>query len=95
MEVLPGALRRCLMEELVALVAKKAGIGDDKARTAVESVVAFIKGRMPESMAGQLDGLIAGGAASKATDVTAKLGGLASGLTGGLGGGGGDQGGSA
>ncbi|MPZ21096.1 MAG: hypothetical protein GEV06_24830 [Luteitalea sp.] len=82
------------MDELVSLVAQKAGIGEDKARTAVESVVGFIKGRLPESMASQLDGLIGGGGATAAKDLTGKLGGLTSGLTGGLGGGG-DEGGSA
>jgi hypothetical protein len=78
------------MDELVSLVAQRAGIGEDKARTAVESVVGFIKGRLPESMASQLDSVIAGGGASTAKDLTGKLGGLAAGL-----GGGADEGGSA
>jgi hypothetical protein len=71
------------MDELVSLVAQKAGIGEDKARTAVESVLGFIKGRLPESMASQLDSLVAGGGASAAKDLTGKLGGLGGGLGGG------------
>ena len=43
------------MEQLIAMVAEKAGIDKEKAKSAVETVMGFLKEKLPASMAGQLD----------------------------------------
>jgi uncharacterized protein (DUF2267 family) len=43
------------MDKLINLVAEKTGIGADKARTAVETVVGFLKDRLPGPLANKLD----------------------------------------
>jgi uncharacterized protein (DUF2267 family) len=62
------------MDELVELVAKKVGISKDQAQQAVETVIGFLKDKLPEPLAGQLEGALKG-----------DLGGLSD-LAGGLGG---------
>jgi len=52
------------MDELVKLVATKVGISPDQAEKAVSTVLGFLKERLPEPVAGQLDSLIAGGSGS-------------------------------
>jgi hypothetical protein len=70
------------MDELIRQVAERTGLGEDKARTAVETVVGFLKQRLPAPIAGQLDGVISGGAgmaggvADQAGDVLGNLGGM-------------------
>jgi hypothetical protein len=49
------------MDELVKLVATKVGISPDQAEKAVTTVLGFLKERLPEPIAGQLDNLVAGG----------------------------------
>lgn len=49
------------MDELVKQVAQKTGITEDQARTAVNTVLGFLKERLPAPIAGQLDNLTAGG----------------------------------
>ena len=49
------------MNELVNIVAQKTGISADQARTAVDTVVGYLKDKLPASLAGQLDGLAGGG----------------------------------
>lgn len=46
------------MDELVELVVKKTGISEDQARTAVKTVLDFIKQRLPAPIAGQVDGAL-------------------------------------
>jgi hypothetical protein len=48
------------MEELVELVAERTGISEELARTAVETVIGFLKERLPDPIAGQIDGLLSG-----------------------------------
>jgi uncharacterized protein (DUF2267 family) len=48
------------MNDIINLVAQKAGISPDQARTAVETVVAFMKDKLPGPLAGQVEGLLAG-----------------------------------
>ena len=62
------------MEELVKLVGKKAGISEDAARTAVTTVLGFLKEKLPAPITGQIDGLLHGGGVSP--DVLGGLGGL-------------------
>ena len=46
------------MDELVKLVAKKTGLPEDKAKVAVETVVGFLKQKLPAPVASQIDGVL-------------------------------------
>ncbi len=62
------------MDELINLVSQKAGIPQDKAKQAVETVLNYLKQKLPASVAGQIDGVLAGG--SLPGDITKGLGDL-------------------
>ena len=49
------------MDELVNLVAQRTGIPADKAQMAVQTVVGFLKEKLPAPIAAQVDGLMSGG----------------------------------
>lgn len=49
------------MDELVKLVSKKTGIPEQTARVAVETVLNFIKQKLPAPLAAQIDALVKGG----------------------------------
>lgn len=61
------------MDELIKLVVQKTGISEDQARGAVDTVINFLKQKLPAPIAGQIDGLLSGSAAS---DALKGLGGL-------------------
>ena len=61
------------MEELVKLVSKKTGISEAQAKTAVNTVIGFLKKKLPAPVAGQLDAVLGG---KGMDDVSKKLGGL-------------------
>lgn len=46
---------------LVKLIQEKAGISEQQAQQALEAVTAFLKERLPEPLAGQLDAVLGGG----------------------------------
>ena len=48
------------MDELVKMVAGKVGISEAQAKQAVEMVMAFLKDKLPEPIAGQLDAVLEG-----------------------------------
>jgi hypothetical protein len=62
------------MDELVRLVAGKTGISEEQARTAVTTVVNFIKERLPGPLAAQIDNVMAGRSVDQ--DALKGLGGL-------------------
>jgi hypothetical protein len=64
------------MQELIKLVAQKTGISEEMAKTAVETVIGFLKNKLPGPIAGQIDSVLGG--AGSAPD----LGGIAQGLGG-------------
>jgi len=66
------------MDELIKLVTQKAGISADQAKQAVNTVMGFLKDRLPAPLASQIEGLLGGGSglADKAKDLTKGLGGL-------------------
>ncbi len=69
------------MDELVKLVMEKGNLGEAQAKQAVETVVGFLKTKLPAPIAGQIDGVLANEATMKqATDALDKgvsaLGGL-------------------
>ena len=71
-----------MMDELVRQVTQRTGISEEQARTAVETVVGFLKERLPAPIAAQVDSVIGGGAgaagglADKAGDMLGGLGGM-------------------
>ncbi len=60
------------MEELVNLVAQKTGLPQDKAKVAVDTVLNFLKQKLPAPIAGQIDAAISGNTG----DLTNQIGGL-------------------
>lgn len=64
------------MDELVQLVSQKTGLSPDVARTAVETVVGYLKDKLPAPVANQVEALLKGGQAGKG------LGGIADSLGG-------------
>jgi hypothetical protein len=61
------------MDELIKLVTQKTGISEEQARGAIETVVNFLKQKLPAPIAGQLDAILSGNAAG---DALKGLGGL-------------------
>ncbi len=51
------------MEELIALVAQKTGLPKETAKMAVDTVIAFLKERLPAPVAAQVDAILSGNAA--------------------------------
>ena len=49
------------MQELINQVTQRTGISEDQARQAVETVLGFLKDKLPAPIAGQLDSVVSGG----------------------------------
>jgi hypothetical protein len=65
------------MDELINLVSEKAGISESQAKTAVTTVVDYLKDKLPSPIDQQVDSVLAGGASGgSATDLTKGLGGM-------------------
>ena len=64
------------MDELIKMVTKKAGISETQAKQAVETVMDFLKDKLPGPIAGQVEGVLGGGEMPDLGDVGKKLGGL-------------------
>ena len=65
------------MDELVKLVSQKTGLSEEMARTAVETVVGYLKEKLPGPIAGQIDSVLGGaGLAESAGDLAKGLGGI-------------------
>ena len=73
------------MEDLIKQVAERTGISEAQAQTAVITVLGFLKGRLPEPLAGHLDNFLGAGA-SGAEGGLGGLGSAAGDVLGGLGG---------
>lgn len=48
------------MDELIKLVSKKAGISETQAKSAVDTVLKFLKEKLPDPVAGRLDDIVSG-----------------------------------
>lgn len=70
------------MQDIVKLVSERTGISEAQAQTAVETIVAFLKERLPAPVAGQVDTVLA----NDLSGVTQQIDGLIPGGLGGLGG---------
>ncbi|HLA09715.1 MAG TPA: hypothetical protein VJ023_03795 [Pyrinomonadaceae bacterium] len=64
------------MDELIKQITEKTGISEEQARTAANTVIGFLKSRLPEPIAGQLDNLTGQRSAGGLSDVASKVGGL-------------------
>lgn len=64
-----------MQEELVRMVAQKTGLPEDKARSAAETVIGYLKEKLPASVAGQLDSVGGGAATGGLGDMAKGLGG--------------------
>jgi hypothetical protein len=62
-----------MQEELVRMVAQKTGLPEDKARSAAETVIGYLKQRLPSSIGDQLDNP-GGGMAGSIGDAAKSLG---------------------
>jgi hypothetical protein len=49
-----------MMEELYALVVKKTGLSHDQAKMAVDTVIGFLKTKLPAPVATQMDAVLGG-----------------------------------
>ena len=58
------------MDELIQLVAQKTGLSEEMAKVAVDTVIDFLKDKLPGPAAAQLDALLEGG------DITGLMGNL-------------------
>ena len=63
------------MDEIIKLVAKKAGISEDQAKKAVEAVLGFLKGKLPKPVASQVEAVLKGDT-SGLKGAAGKVGGL-------------------
>ncbi len=61
------------MEQLIKLVSEKTGISSDQAKGAVDTVLGFLKDKIP-GIGGQLDGLMSGNLGGLADMAKDKLG---------------------
>ena len=66
------------MDELIKLVSKKVKIPEAQAKQAVETVLGFLKDKLPAPIAGQIEGLLGGkkDGDDKGQDLLSGLGGL-------------------
>ena len=53
-----------MMEELISSVTQRTGLSPDQAKSAAESVLEFLKTKLPAPIAENLDSLMSGGAAA-------------------------------
>jgi uncharacterized protein (DUF2267 family) len=51
------------MNEIIEQLKTRVGLDDDKARSAAQTVIDFLKQRLPASLSSQLDSVVSGGAA--------------------------------
>lgn len=68
------------MNELIKRVAERTGIGEDKAKSAVDTVLGFLKEKLPAPIASQIDNAVGGegggGIADKAGDMLGSVKGM-------------------
>lgn len=65
------------MDEIISMVVQKAGISQDQARTAVETVMGVLKSRLPASVSSHLDSAVSGqGGGGTMGGLSDKLGGM-------------------
>jgi hypothetical protein len=75
------------MDQLIQQITAKTGISEDQARQAIDMAMGFVKEKLPEPIASQLDGFLGGGGDAGGGGmmgmVQDQLGGMMGGLMGG------------
>lgn len=64
------------MDELIKLVTKNTGISEKQAKQAVETVMGFLKDKLPAPIASQVEGVLSGGEMPDVGGLGKKLGGI-------------------
>jgi hypothetical protein len=64
------------VDELVKLVTQKTGLSEDMAQVAVDTVIGYLKDKLPDSIASQIDVVLEGGSAQGLDGIAKGLGGL-------------------
>ncbi len=64
------------MDELIKQVSEKTGLSEEKSKIAVETVLNYLKDKLPDPIAGQIDNVLGGGEAGGLGDLAGGLGGL-------------------
>ena len=64
------------MDELVKMVAEKVGITETQAKQAVETVLGFLKDKLPAPVASQVESALTGGEMPDVGGLGKKLGGI-------------------
>jgi hypothetical protein len=64
------------MEELIRRVSERAGISEDQARAAVNTVAEFLKEKVPPAYAGYIDSFMSGGGEGGGLSNLGGLGGM-------------------
>lgn len=64
------------MDELVKLVSEKTGLSEEMSKVAVETVLNYLKDKLPGPIAGQIDNVLGGGESGGLGDLAGGLGGL-------------------
>ncbi len=65
------------MEELIKMITQKVGISETQAHSAVDTVVSFLKDKMPAGIGGQVESFLKGGSPGNIADnLKEKAGGL-------------------
>jgi uncharacterized protein (DUF2267 family) len=64
------------MDELIKLVTEKVGISEDQAKQAVETVMGFLKDKLPEPIGSQVESALSGGELPDVGGLSKTLGGL-------------------
>jgi uncharacterized protein (DUF2267 family) len=54
------------MNELIQQVSQRTGLSEDKAQEAVNTVISYLKQKLPEPIAGHIDSALQGGGATGA-----------------------------
>ena len=65
-----------MMEELISRVSERAGISEEQARSAVNTVAEFLKEKVPPAYSGYIDNFMSGGSGGEGGGLS-NLGGLA------------------
>ena len=50
-----------MQQELIRMVAERTGLSEDKARSAAETVIGYLKDKLPAPVSAQLDNITGGG----------------------------------
>ena len=63
-----------MQQELVRMVAEKTGLSEDKARSAAETVIGYLKNNLPAGVSSQLDNVASGASAGSIGNMAEGIG---------------------